>query len=74
MLFEDFREPLLSFLWLDFINSFCYRIETNWSFKHEVLDLISPSENFFSSPLRLLKFSKNLNFLWLFNLPFSKPF
>ena len=36
-------------------------METNWSFKYEILDLIGPlgKNHSFSCPLGLLKFQKN---------------
>ena len=33
----DFREPLLSFEFIYFRNSFCYRIENGWGFRHKIL-------------------------------------
>ena len=42
MLLRDFREPLLSFKLIYFINFFCYRIENSLSFKYKVLGHVGP--------------------------------
>ena len=39
---KDFRKPLLSFELTYFRNSFCYRIENNWSFKYKILGHVGP--------------------------------
>ena len=42
MLLKDFREILLSFELMHFRNSFCSRIENNWSFKYKILRRAGP--------------------------------
>ena len=42
MLLKDFREPFLSFELTYFRNSFCYRIENNWSLKYKIFSRVGP--------------------------------
>ena len=55
MLLKDFREPLLSFEWIYFRNSFCYRIENSWGYKYKMLCHLGP-------------LGENLNFLVSFGI------
>ena len=69
MRLKDFREPLLSFEFMHFRNSFCYRIENNWSFKYKILSRAGPL-----GTLGLLRFRGFLRFLFILKLPYSKLF
>ena len=52
MLLKDFREPLLSFEFIYFRNSFCYGIDNSWSSRYKILGHVGPlgrNLNFFVS-------------------------
>ena len=76
MLLKYFVQPLLSFELIYFRNSFCYRIDNSWGFRHKILGHVSPlgkNLNFFVSLgiTEILGFSELSVYT---KLPYSKPF
>ena len=77
MFLKEFRDPSLYFEFMHFRNSFCYRIENNWSFKYKILSHVSSplwTKLIILSPLGLLKFQDFQNFLFILKLSYSKIF
>ena len=74
MFMKDFREPSLSFELMYFRNSFCFRIENIWSFRHKILCCVGLLGTNFIFKISLGIAWDFVGFLFILKLSYSKPF